>query len=251
MLEAVLFDLDNTLILFDENEYFKSYISKAAIWFKDLMPEDLFKVRLMTASQALLQNNGEMLNVDFYFKVFAKDFEDKKDLLWQRFKDFYASQYEQFKSLVTVPDGIDAVMHRLLAKKLKLVIASNPMFPLNIQLMRLSWAGIADLPYSLVTHIENMTYCKPRLEYYQQICEMIHIPPSNCLMVGNDPVNDMIVAKLGMKTFLTLDCIRFDRSKLSLSRELRNGSDPEVFKPDFQGPISKLPRIINQLLKAD
>jgi len=250
MLEAVLFDLDNTLILFDENEYFKNYISKVAIWFKDLMPEELFKVRLMTASQALLQNNGEMLNVDFYFNVFAKDFDDKKDMFWQKFKDFYATQYDQFESLVTVPEGVKSVMERLLAKKLKLVIAKNPMFPLNIQLKRLSWAGIADLPYSLITHIENMTYCKPRLEYYQQICEMINTPPSNCLMVGNDPVNDMIVAKLGMKTYLTLDCIRYDRSKLSLSRELREGSSHEIFTPDYKGTFAKLPWIVNQLLKA-
>ncbi|MBN2088200.1 HAD family hydrolase [candidate division KSB1 bacterium] len=251
MLEAVLFDLDNTLILFDEKDYFKNYISKVAIWFKDLMPEDLFKVRLMTASQALLQNNGEMLNVDFYFNVFAKDFEDKKNLFWQRFKDFYATEYDQFESLVTVPKGVKTVMQRLLAKNLKLVIASNPMFPLNIQLKRLSWAGIADLPYTLITHIENMTYCKPRLEYYQQIGEMINVPPSKCLMVGNDPVNDIIVANLGMKTFLTLDCVRFDRSGLSLSRELRNGSNHEAFKPDFKGPICKLPRIINQLMAAE
>lgn len=250
MLEAILFDLDNTLILFDENEYFKSYISKIALWFSDLMPEPVFKKRLMTASQALLQNNGEMLNVDFYFNVFAKDFEDKKDLYWQRFKDFYATQYDQFESLVTVPNGLKTVMQRLLATNLKLVIASNPMFPLNIQLKRLSWAGIADIPYALITHIENMTYCKPRLEYYQQICEMINVPPSNCLMVGNDPVNDLIVAKLGMKTYLTLDCVRFDRSGLSLSRELREGSTHETFKPDFKGPISKLTRIINKLNAA-
>ncbi len=251
MLEAVLFDLDNTLILFDEKEYFKNYISKVAIWFKDLMPEDLFKVRLMTASQALLQNNGEMLNVDYYFNVFAKDFEDKKELLWQRFKEFYATEYDQFESLVTVPKGVKTVMQRLLAKNLKLVIASNPMFPLNIQLKRLSWAGIADLPYTLITHIENMSYCKPRLEYYQQICEMINVTPEKCLMVGNDPVNDIIVANLRMKTFLTLDCVHYDRSGLSLSRELRNGSEHKAFEPDFRGPISRLPRIINQLMATE
>jgi len=41
----------------------------------------------------------------------------------------------------------------------------------------------------LVTHIENMSFCKPRIEYYLEICWKIDEPPEACLMVGNDPIN--------------------------------------------------------------
>ena len=47
-----------------------------------------------------------------------------------------------------------------------------------------------------------MHYCKPRIEYYREIMEIINKRPENCLMVGNDAEEDMVVHRLGMKTFL-------------------------------------------------
>ena len=62
---------------------------------------------------------------------------------------------------------------------LKLVIASNPMFPTNVQLARLRWAELEDIQFDLITDAENMTYVKPRLEYYSQICEKINVQPES------------------------------------------------------------------------
>jgi FMN phosphatase YigB (HAD superfamily) len=124
------------------------------------------------------------------------------------------------------------------------------MFPLNVQLKRLAWAQLGDITFDLVTHIENMTFCKPRLEYYLEICKKIETPPQACLMVGNDPINDIIVTRLGMKTFLTLDGLEHDDSGLSLSRELRNGTNIEIPTPDFQGHLADLPGVISQFLQT-
>jgi FMN phosphatase YigB (HAD superfamily) len=66
-----------------------------------------------------------------------------------------------------------------------------------------------------VTHIENMSYCKPRIEYYEEICVKMDERPEACLMVGNDPINNMIVATIGMKTFLIIDSFHFDESSLA------------------------------------
>ncbi len=64
------------------------------------------------------------------------------------------------------------------------MIASNPLWPSIAQNKRLAWAGLGDLDFDLVTHIENMTYCKPRVEYYREICVKIGERPEACLMVG-------------------------------------------------------------------
>jgi FMN phosphatase YigB (HAD superfamily) len=37
MLHAVLFDLDNTLILFDEDQFFGSYLQAIPAYFRDFM----------------------------------------------------------------------------------------------------------------------------------------------------------------------------------------------------------------------
>jgi FMN phosphatase YigB (HAD superfamily) len=191
-----------------------------------------------------------MSNADFYMQNFANGFEDQRQELWNRFVTFYEREYDQFQNLVSIPTGIHDVFLKLKTWPLKLVIASNPMFPLNVQLKRLAWAQLGDITFDLVTHIENMTFCKPRLEYYLETCEKIETPPQACLMVGNDPINDIIVTRLGMKTFLTLDGLEYDDSGLSLSRELRNGTNIEIPTPDFQGHLADLPGVISQLLQA-
>jgi len=43
MLKAILFDLDNTLIYFDELTFYKKYLSQVSQVFADIMPFDLFQ----------------------------------------------------------------------------------------------------------------------------------------------------------------------------------------------------------------
>ena len=248
MLKAILFDIDNTLILFDEAKYFRNYLSRICPTFADIMPVETFQTRLVSATQALLKNNGEMSNAEYYMNAFSGGFEDRREEFWKRFMKFYETEYDQFQGLVSVPEGVRKTFLRLQEKNLKLVIASNPMFPLKIQVKRLSWAGIGDLDFDLVTHIENMSYCKPRLEYYQEICRKINEPPEACLMVGNDPLNDMIVAKIGMKTYLTIDGFDVDESALALSRELRQNVPEEMVTPDFTGPLSGVPDAVDSII---
>jgi len=251
MIKAVLFDIDNTLILFDENLYFKSYVSQIARYFADIMPVEVFNKRLICASQELLNNNGELSNAEYYMNYFAKDYELHRENLWNRFKLFYEQEYDQFQSLVTVPDEVPEVIQALSDQKIKLVIASNPMFPENVQIKRVAWAGIAHFDYALITHIENMSFCKPRLDYYQQICSIIGEAPESCLMVGNDPVNDMIVTKIGMKTYLTTDSDDYENSGLTMSRELRNNTEITDITPDFRGKIRDVPQIVERVNLAN
>lgn len=249
MLKAILFDLDNTLILFDEKEYFRHYISKITPAFADLMPPEIFPKKLLQATRRLVENNGGKSNADFFMDIFSAGFETKRDDLWQRFMDFYATEYDQFQRLVAVPEGVRDVFTQLIQLNLKIVIASNPMFPLSIQQKRIAWAGIGDLPLALITHIGNMSFCKPRIEYYQQICQKLDVPPEACLMVGDDPVNDMIVSGIGMKTYLTNDSMNHENSALAMSRELRQDISIELPTSDFQGKLSNVPAVVRQLMR--
>ncbi|MGD8770368.1 MAG: hypothetical protein PVJ06_10040, partial [Desulfobacterales bacterium] len=70
MLRAILFDLDNTLILFDEARFSREYFRRIETTFADLMPADTFRNRLTTATHALLQNNGEMTNAEYFIRAF-------------------------------------------------------------------------------------------------------------------------------------------------------------------------------------
>jgi FMN phosphatase YigB (HAD superfamily) len=92
-------------------------------------------------------------------------------------------------------------------KGYKLVIATNPLLPLQANLKRISWAGLNYKDFSHITCFEKSTFCKPRIEFYQEVLKTINKKPSECLMVGNDVLEDLVIQKLGVETYLITDCI--------------------------------------------
>ena len=250
MLKAVLFDLDNTLIRFNERDFFEAYIPQISAVFSDIMSAETLIEKLLVSTHMLTNNNGQMSNAEYFMSFFARGYEGRREELWNRFIKFYETEFDQFKSLVSVPPGVREVFVRLKKKGVKMVIASNPIWPQIVQMKRLSWAGLGDWHFDLVTHIENMSYCKPNIEYYLETCHKINEKPGACLMVGNDPVNDLPVAKIGMKTFLVTGGAEFDGSELELSRSIRDDTGIEVINPDFKGLLSEVPDAVEALLKA-
>jgi FMN phosphatase YigB (HAD superfamily) len=238
MLRAILFDLDNTLILFDEARFSREYFRRIETLFADLMPADTFRKRLITATHALLQNNGEMTNAEYFIRAFNEQSANRRDKLWRRFLHFYETEYDKIKVNVTLPDDLHETFDKIVRTGLKLVLATNPIFPINVQIKRLAWAGLDHSHFDLVTHIENMSFCKPRIEYYLEICRKIDEPPEACLMVGNDPINDMIAARAGLKTYLTDDGKDAWRVTLNVSEDLVKHQIRDIPEPNFKGPLS-------------
>ena len=126
------------------------------------------------------------------------------------------------------------------------MLATNPIFPLNVQMKRLAWAGLGHVPFVLVTHIEIMSFCKPRIEYYLEICKKIGESPEACLMVGNDPVNDMVAAHTGMKTYLTDDSKGAGMVSVDAGEVLRRFQIGDIPEPNFKGPFSEVPDAIQR-----
>lgn len=242
---AVLFDLDNTLILFDEPVFFESYSRKLYLAFQDLMTPAEFSHKLVQSTQMMIQNDGEQTNAEFFIRTFAAGMNHQQAEIWRRFESFYATEFDHFQALMQPVPGVRDLLLKLLKQNLKLVIASNPIFPMKVQLKRLHWAGIDDLAYDLITSAENTCFVKPRLEYYQHICQTIQVQPTQCLMVGNDGFNDMIAAKIGMKTYLTTDS---QHLSIELSRELASGMKLELPAPDFKGSVTDLWAVIEKMI---
>ena len=174
---------------------------------------------------------------------------DQRDALWDRFVKFYQTEFDQFQSLIMEVPGVRETFDYLNKIKVKLVIASNPMWPMEIQNKRLGWAGLEHVSFDFITGIENMAYCKPRLEYYQAICKEIQVDAASCLMVGNDPVNDMIAARIGIKTYLTTDAEANGLASLEMSLELRDAVKVDVPEPDFRGPVRSVVDAVGTLCK--
>ena len=250
MLNTILFDLDNTLILFDEAAYFRRYMELVQAEFADIIPPDELGKKLFQATQSLMENQGGMSNLDFFIRMFSPTPDKRDGIILERFERFYSSEYDQLKSLAIPVKGVRDIIEGIADRGLDMVIASNPLLPLSIQEKRLAWAGLEDISFTLITHIANMSFVKPQAGYYREICSKIGRSPEECLMVGNDPINDMSAAKIGIKTYLATDSRDVDRSHLAMSRGLLEEKDMISYPPDFEGPFSGVPEVLDFLLKT-
>ena len=100
------------------------------------------------------------------------------------------------------PD-LDLLIKGLKSAGYKLVVATNPLFPLFVQRERISWTGADPDDFDWITSYENSHYSKPNPAYYREILEQIGSLPDNSLMVGNDVREDMeAAASVGIRGFL-------------------------------------------------
>ena len=142
--------------------------------------------------------------------------------------------------------GLHDILEQLKQMGLTLVVASNPIYPRIAMEKRLVW-GDVDIPYfELVTHMENMNFVKPDKAYYKQIYSKIGVLPEYCLMVGNDPGNDMAAAGVKMKTYLATDGGTADYDSLSPTND-QYRQNPMNLKPDFSGPLAGIIEAVRQL----
>lgn len=248
MLKAVLFDLDNTLILFDEIKFVSSYFLSVSGKFADVIEPDSFADRLMKATMEMHGNDGTILNRERFLRAFATGVSLSPDEIWSRFDRFYNEDFDRFRDLVSAPACARDVFKHVSERGLKIVIATNPIWPLSAQMRRLSWVGLDDIEIALVTHIDNMSFCKPQLGYFNQICTLIGEEPGDCLMVGNDPANDMVAALVGIKTYLTDDSLKQVENPLELSRQVIGNKTEGIPNADFTGPLACVTRAIDTLL---
>lgn len=83
---------------------------------------------------------------------------------------------------------------------LAVALATNPSFDEECIRVRMGWAGIADIPFARVSHMANSTRLKPKARYYEEFVASLGLAPSECLMVGNDASRDFPRPGIGMRT---------------------------------------------------
>ena len=81
-------------------------------------------------------------------------------------------------------------------------LATNPLFPRIATKQRIHWAGLTPEDFLDITTYEDCHYCKPNVEYFREFLEKHNLDPKDCLMVGNDVSEDLVISELGVETYL-------------------------------------------------
>lgn len=231
---ALLLDLDGTLLEIDMKEFIPAYIQALAPYFAGIVSPENFARHLLKATEEMIQSrNPDRANEDIFFDSFCRLLEKPYETIRPILDRFYMEEYPRLKRWSRPHPAADTVVNTAKRRNLILVLATNPVFPLVAIEQRLSWGGLKSEDFNLITAIENMHFCKPRPEYYLEIAEKIGCKPGQCLMAGNDVLEDLAAADAAMDTYLVEDFI--------LNR------DGVVPVYDYRGRLQELVTFIEQL----
>lgn len=209
MLECILFDLDGTLLPMDQDEFVKAYFSGLA---KKLAPYGYSDPKALVAAiwagtSAMVANDGTCTNEEAFWKRFSQLYGQDVRKDEPIFYDFYCKEFQSVSEVCGFEPQAEQAVREIKGRGLRVVLATNPIFPAVATQSRIRWAGLQPEDFELYTTYENSSYCKPNPAYYQQILREIGLSPEQCLMVGNDAVEDTAAAKLGIPVFLLTECL--------------------------------------------
>ena len=211
MLDTILFDLDGTLLPMDQNDFIKAYVTQLC---RRYVPcgydKDAIVKALWTGTAAMVKNDGTCTNEDRFWAAFDALLGDTAPIR-DSIPSFYTTEFDAVKE-ITAPSPLSRqIVDTLRGKGYDLILATNPLFPAAGVRTRLSWIGLAPEDFSLVTTYDNSTFCKPFPGYYQEILKKTGKTPEQCRMVGNNPLDDMSAAKLGLDVYLVTDYIENEK----------------------------------------
>lgn len=231
--DALLIDLDGTLLKLDLIRFIPAYIEALAKYFSDRLPPEKFAYHLLEATKTTIESDDSgRTNEAVFYGDFCRRLEVERAAINPLIEGFYEDEFPRLRSWGAPRPHAGSVLAAARRQGLKLVLATQPIFPRSAVIERLSWGGLSAASFDLITTIENMHYCKPRPEYYLEIARKIEIPPERCLMAGNDTLEDICAARAGMGTFLVEGDV-IDRGE-------------EALPSDYRGTLAELAALIEE-----
>lgn len=209
MAEAVLFDLDDTLLGNSMDTFLPAYFRALTRYLEHLIPPERLIAQLMHATDAMdAHHSVQLTNEEAFASAFYPALEQDRSNLEPLFQRFYIEEFPKLRPLTCARPEARLLVQRALDEDLQVVVATNPLFPRIAVEQRLAWAGVPvdQFDYALVTTYENMHATKSHPAYYREILSRIGRRPDECLMVGDSWELDVAPASsVGLRVFWISD----------------------------------------------
>ena len=232
-IKYLLFDLDGTLLHFNMNQFIGQYLNLIKNHFTDIREPDRVPSLILQGTDLMLHNEGKRCNAEIFLEYFSNQVQLPLAVVWQRFLKFYGTDFNILGSLTRPDPQAGEFLSEAIKRGYKLVLATQPVFPLAAIQCRLGWAGLRDIPFEMITHIENMHACKPSPVYFREILKNVNAVAEQCLMIGNEAGTDMASGRIGIKSFFL--------------KEKAGDNPPE--EADYSGNFDDLAKILQINIK--
>jgi FMN phosphatase YigB (HAD superfamily) len=200
---TLLLDLDDTLLDTNLDAFMPAYFQALTQHMANhSAPATMLRaliagVNLMNESEEPTRTLEDIFDAEFYSQLGFS----KQDLI-HIFEAFYDDVFPNLAQHTHQrPDAVPLIEWAN-SHGYRIAIATDPLFPRKATYHRLRWAGFDPERFELVSTFEHFHFTKTHPAYYAEVLGRMGWPEGPVLMVGNDPVRDLIPAhRLGLKTF--------------------------------------------------
>ncbi len=201
---TLLLDLGDTLLDTNMDTFIPAYFQALSGALKDQLDPNLMLSVLMAGTRQMFDNRDPALTLNEAFdSVFYPRLGLERAALEPQLERFYDEVFPTLGHLTTPrPAAVDLVEWAF-GRGWRVVIATNPLFPIKAVHARMRWAGLPPekYPFALVTSFEHMHFTKSPA-YYAEVMARLGWPDDPVLMVGDEPDWDIRDARAaGMATF--------------------------------------------------
>jgi HAD superfamily hydrolase (TIGR01509 family) len=243
-LDVVLLDLDDTLLANNMDTFVPAYLELIDQVVQREFPEPDFQKVLIKSTRAMFESQDETTtNRDVFWSTFRSLSSINPVKLETSLARFYEEEFPALKTHTRPASGAQQIVAHLQEKGLKLVLATNPIFPKSAIVERLRWAELDESSFDVITSYETSCATKPHPAYYRQILSDLGCSPQRALMVGNDPAQDTRPATaLGLHTYLVEDASKTHGSTVAPSDPVARSfsTDVETNPDDERGNLETL-----------
>jgi FMN phosphatase YigB (HAD superfamily) len=186
---TLLLDLDDTLLDSNIENFIPAYFKALSETLEDLVSPEIMLPALMGGTKRMMSKTDPSRTLS---EVFDEYFQTKIDVqrveLKRRIEKFYDDIFPGLSYLTKQRPEAIRFVNWAFEQGFRVVIATNPLFPLKAINHRLRWAGLSpeDYPYALVTSYENFHFTKENISYFPEILGKLGWPDESVVMVGND-----------------------------------------------------------------
>ena len=206
MIKNFLFDMDGTLIDCKADEFIPVYVGALKKRFgKEAECEKIIRT-IVKGAEVMVKNDGTRTNREMFMEFASNALEYPVDKLESEMTDFYETDYAAVKCVIKPKPEISEAIKTLKNKGYRLIVTTNPLFPLAALRHRLEWGGYDPELFDFVTSYETSTFAKPNPKYYDETIERLSLDRSQTIIVGNDFKEDVCTGKrAGMLTYYLTD----------------------------------------------
>ncbi|PJF36254.1 MAG: hypothetical protein CUN49_06425 [Candidatus Thermofonsia Clade 1 bacterium] len=206
MIKVVLFDLDGTLVRVNTDAFVRDYVQQLSEQLAEALevPAAQCLQALRAAIRAVSANlDPTCSNRAVFERAFVQALAMPSEALHTAFARAQAAIFPSLVRHFAPEPAAVPLLERLMARDIAFAIVTNPIFSLETVYQRMIWGNLPlELPYALITNLEELHFAKPRPHLYEEVLARIGYEPDQAIMVGDDFQNDIAPANaIGMHAY--------------------------------------------------